>query len=439
MLLFLAAGGLLIALAPALGFAADCAALLLFAMDALLARRIGPPGMDLALPSRLGQEDIATVRVVLTNRTGHPLEGSLALDLPLAIAGEGAHRSRGFKLGASERSEVDFPIAARGRGLHAIGPLHSRLLGPLRLAWWQRHAALERTVEVIPGLREVRSYRLLALHHQLQQAGLRNVRQRGGSGAFESLREYVRGDDPRRIDWKASARRGRHIVREYEVERSQNVMLVIDMGRHMSEEIGSGERLTAAGLPGARRASARLDKALAAAVVLSEVARVWNDHVGAFAFSDREHVVLPPGRYPPERLPAIFTSLVARNVEPDYPRALVKLSRIVSRRSLLVFFSDVIDDEVSAPLAAQLARLARRHLPLFVAMRNRDLFAAAQAPVRDREEAYHRAAAAELVLARARTLARMRERGIIVLDVLPEAAVAASINRYIEVKRRGAL
>jgi uncharacterized protein (DUF58 family) len=432
--LLLVAGGLIVALSPALGLAVDCGALLLLGMDAWLARSMGAPELDLFLPARVGQEDETPARVVLSNRAGRAVEGRITLDIPPVIAGAGAHRPRGFKLGPSERLEIEFPIVARARGLHIAGAVHLRLLGPLRLAWWQRKEAPGREIEVIPGLREVRSYRLLALHHHLQQAGLRNVRQRGGSGAFESLREYARGDDPRRIDWKASARRGTHIVREYEMERSQNIMLCIDMGRHMVEIMGKEDQEH-----GAHAGRSRLDKALASAVVLSEVARVWNDHVGVFAFSDRVHVVLPAGRYPPDRLPAIFTTLEARSVEPDYPRALVRLSRVVSRRSLLVFFGDVIDDEVSSPLATQLARLARRHLPLFIAMRNRDLFAAAQAPVREREEAYARAAATELVLARARTLARMRERGILIADVLPDAAVAACVNRYIEIKRRGAL
>ena len=102
-----------------------------------------------------------------------------------------------------------------------------------------------------------------------------------------------------------------------------------------------------------------------------------------------------------------------------------------------MFFGDVIDEEVSAPLASQLARLARRHLPLFIAIREESLFATAFEPVADKRAAYRRAAATELVLARARTLAKMREHGIRVADVPPGGAVAAAVNRYIEIKRRG--
>jgi len=421
--LALAAAALLLAVVPYAGVAADAALLLLIALDAFLARMLGPPDLEMQLPSRLAQGDEEEARVQLRNRTGRTLHALLRLELPPALSA-GPSKARRSEIGPGTRTWVEFQLLARNRGQHEIRALHLRLLGPLGLVWWQIERSLEHTVEVVPGLREVRSYRLLALHHHLQQAGLRNVRQRGEGGAFESLREYVRGDDTRHMDWKATARRRALIVRQYEAERSQNIVLCIDTGRLMAERVGQVERL---------------DKALAAAVILSEVARVWDDHVGLLAFSDRVHAILPPGRYPPARFPSIFAGLESRAVEPDYPRALARLSRLVSRRSLLVFFGDVIDEEVSAPLAGQLAHLARRHLPLFIAIRNSDLFDAALAPVEDRRSAYLRASATELVLARARTLARMRERGIQVADVLPDAAVAAAVNRYLEIKRRGSL
>jgi uncharacterized protein (DUF58 family) len=126
-------------------------------------------------------------------------------------------------------------------------------------------------------------------------------------------------------------------------------------------------------------------------------------------------------------------------VEPDYPHALARLSRSLKRRSLLVFFSDVIDGETSAPLAAHVAQLARRHLPLFVALRHPGLAAAATAPAQALPDVYRRAAATELVLARARTLAGMRRAGIVIADVAPDAVVSATVNQYLRIKRSGAL
>ncbi|MBI1851570.1 MAG: DUF58 domain-containing protein [Planctomycetes bacterium] len=420
----LAAGALLVAFLPRVGFGLDAAFVVLLAVDVLLARRVASPEIDVVVPSRLAHGEEAEIRVRIANRSGRPAELRLALHVPDALSVEASGSVQSVVVGAGERTSIGVLISARERGEHVIASLDVRELCPLRLAWRQTRRPLDRRVEVIPGLREVRAHRLLAMHHQLHQAGFRNARLRGEGGAFESLREYVHGDDPRRLDWKASARHAKLIVRQYEAERNQSIVLCVDTGRLMSERVGD---------------RARLDHALAAAVVLSEVARVWQDQVGVFAFSDEVQAVLPPDRYPPDRIPSVFAKLEARSVEPDYPRALTRLSRLVRRRSLLVFFGDVIDEEVSAPLAVQLARLARRHLPLFVAMRNVDLFAAAAAPCDDRPSAYRRAAATELVLARAHALAKMRDHGIQVLDIAPEAAVAEAVNRYVTIKRRGAL
>jgi uncharacterized protein (DUF58 family) len=262
------------------------------------------------------------------------------------------------------------------------------------------------------------------MRRHLARAGLHATEERAAAGSFASLREYVRGDDPRHLDWKATARHGRLIVREHEAERSQPLVLCIDTGRLMAEPIGEGTRL---------------DHGLAAAVVLAEVARAWQDHVGVLAFSDRIEAWLPPGRHAPGRIPSLLAPLAARSVEPDYPRAVAHLRRALGRRALLVVFGDVIDPAVSGELAAELARLARRHLPLFVALRNPQLFAAAAAPARDLPAAYHRAAAAELVLERSRTLAAMHDAGIRVADVAPGGAAATAIDRYLAIKRRGVL
>ncbi|HVR75062.1 MAG TPA: DUF58 domain-containing protein [Planctomycetota bacterium] len=418
------AGAVLLGFAPVAGLAVDAAALLLLALDAFLARPLRREELEIEAPSRLAQGDAARVRLHVRNRTGRRLSLEVALDVPPLLAGSGAARAQRLDVADGGSASAEVLLDARARGAHDFGAVHYRVLGPLRMAWRQDSLPGPDPVQVIPGLREVRSHRLLAIHHQLHQSGVRNVRLSGAGGVFESLREYVRGDDPRRVDWKASGRRGTVIVREYEAERSQNIILCIDTGRLMAGE-ASGE--------------GRLDRALAAVLVLAEVARVWNDHVGVFAFSDRVNAALPPGRHSPDKIPQILGALVARSVEPDYPRALTQLSRFAKRRSLLVFFGDVIDDEVSGPFTTQLARLARRHVPLFMALRSTELFLATTAPAVDAPAACRRAAATELVLARARSLARLRERGVLVADVDPAGAVTAVVNRYIEIKRRGVL
>ncbi|HYR11908.1 MAG TPA: DUF58 domain-containing protein, partial [Longimicrobium sp.] len=264
----------------------------------------------------------------------------------------------------------------------------------------------------------------LGLRNRLREAGFRAVRQRGEGGSFESLREYVRGDDPRTVDWKASARRGNLIVRQFELERRQNVMIAIDAGRLMTQKVGERERL---------------DYALTAALLLADVARVHDDAVGLLVFSDKVEAFIPPARNSVSRLAEALGEVHARMVEPNYPAAFTYLSKQVRKRSLLVLFTDLIDPLASAAVVSQLSRAADRHLPLAVAIRNPDLEAAASLTATDEASVYRRAAAEELLQARAAALAAMQRAGVLVADTRPGDAVPAVVNRYLDVKRRGML
>ena len=411
---------------PVPGLAGAGAAVFLFVFDGLVGRRTMARGLTVrpVAPRRIAQDEEAELAVELENRTGQDLRVRLAVDGSTELATERTWEAVEASVTDGGRARVAFELVGRRRGRRRLERLWLRATGRLGLAWVQRKLPLDHEVEVVPGLRELRENRLLAWHHLPHLTGSRAVRQRGDSGAFESLREYARGDDPRRIDWKATARRRHPIVRHYEAERAQNLVLCIDAGRHMSEAFEGRERL---------------DHALASAVVLADVARAWNDKVGVLAFADGIQAFLPPAHHEPDRILRLAMDVQARRAESDYPRALVTLSRKITRRSLLVFFSDVIDEAVSAPLTQHVALLARRHLPLFVAMKNPELVAAANAEVADEPAAYRRAAASELVLARERTLRAMRQAGIGVVDALPTASMEAVVNRYVEIKRRGTL
>ena len=420
----LAVSALAITWSPLAGASGCLFLIALWWIDGWAAGRSANLELRPSLPKRMGQGQSDDVLVQLENRGTRALRVRLTVDIPLGLLPKESFTERTLVLPARARTTLGFPIDAHERGEHEIGELHYRYLAPMGLAWRQEKQPSELSLLVIPGLREAKEKRLLAWRHYMQRRGLRAVRARGDSGAFESMREYVRGDDPRRIDWKATARRSRTIVRQYEAERSQSLILCIDAGRLMAERVGDRQRI---------------DYALSAAVVLADVARIWSDNVGVFVFSDQIQAVLPPGQYPPDRIPTMLAKVQTRPVEPDYPRALVTLSRMASRRSLIVLFSDVIDRSVSEPISSYAAQLATRHLPLFAAIRNPDLQAAALAPAEDLDAVYHRAAANELVIARAKTLESMRRAGIQVVDVEPTASIEGVVNQYIEIKQRGTL
>ncbi|MGH7448197.1 MAG: DUF58 domain-containing protein [Longimicrobiales bacterium] len=405
-----------------LALALDVLLVVLVLADGIAVYRLPVPEAERFVPQRLPLGAIADVPVELRNGArvsrrvlwiddpGHGLQhvdtGTAVLDLP-----PGSSVRQASRLYAAER------------GATHIGDMHLRLLSPLGLLW--RRMRLERRdrVTVQPGLSELKRHRLLALHHRVE-AGPRRVREVGAGREFERLREYVRGDDPRRIDWKATARRGAPIVRQYEAERSQSIVLAIDAGRLMSERFSGRERL---------------DHALSAALVLADAAAVHGDGLGVLLFADTVQAYLPPARHPLSRVADVLATVETRRVEPDYPRAFRYLASRLRRRSLVVLFTDVIDVHASAALLQHLGASARRHLPLIVAMRNVELEGAAAAGVRDERGAFHRAAAEELLQARAVALNTVRRRGVLVADVRPEAAPTEALARYLDIKRRGLL
>jgi uncharacterized protein (DUF58 family) len=273
----------------------------------------------------------------------------------------------------------------------------------------------------------VRRLRWLAVHHRLAAAGVRDARRRGEGQSFASLRDYVVGDDPRHIDWKASAKRGHPITREYTIEQSQTVYVLVDAGRSMTQLAGRW---------------ARFEYALSSTLVLADVALTAGDRVGAMVFDDELRALVPPQRGA-GALHAIRSALIptrASMVEPDYAAAFRALAMRQRKRALLVLLTDVIDARAARSLLGHLTRGASRHLALVVALRNETVVHAAALPDAPRRDAlYASAAAEELLSERATALQRMRDAGVVVVDVAPDAMAAAVVNQYLELKARGAL
>jgi uncharacterized protein (DUF58 family) len=259
-----------------------------------------------------------------------------------------------------------------------------------------------------------------------REPGVTPVRRLGEGRLFESLREWVSGDDVRNIDWKATARRGKLIARQYEAERRQQVLLVLDTGRLLSGEI--------AGV-------ARLDYVVQAALELAYAAVQHDDNVGVMAFADGVQFFVPPqrGRAGLRRVLDVLTVVEPTLVEPDYPGAFRYLAVRNRKRALTVLFTDVIDRFASEALVAHVATLRPRHLPLAVTLRNPELDAVAGLRPVGIEDAFRKAAAEELLRAREDALTHIRRAGVLVLDVAPQRAAQAVVASYLDLKRRGRL
>ncbi|MBK7641587.1 MAG: DUF58 domain-containing protein [Planctomycetes bacterium] len=329
-------------------------------------------------------------------------------------------------LPASGALELVRSYRSRLRGVHRIGHVRVRISSPWRLWWRQERLGGEQTIEIEPPLLGLRRTLQLAESERWRDPGVRKLRRRGGQSEFESLRELVQGDDLRLVDWKAFAKRGRPIVRQFQEERGQELILVFDAGRRMS----------ATSADGALGGWSKLDHALDAGLQIAAVALRQGDRVGALAFDSRVLRWIPPMRSAAqqERLRDALFDLEATDEESDLERALRELGLRHRRRAYVVILSDVADPLSIERQKRALRAASRRHKVLFAAL---DDPALREQAAHGGDDALLRAAAVELMDERATSLRALAAPGVRVLDALPAEAAAPLLAAWLSMRRGG--
>jgi uncharacterized protein (DUF58 family) len=272
----------------------------------------------------------------------------------------------------------------------------------------------------------VRKYDLLARTGRLQELGLRRARVFGRGTEFERLREYTPDDEFRQISWKATARRGRPIAIEYQTERSQTVITLLDAGRLMRAPIGP---------------LAKLDYAINTTLLLGYVAGLRGDYVGNLVFADEVMSYLPPktGRAQFPRLLEVLYNIHSQPTVPDYQRAIAYLNVKRPKRALVVLFTDLASGSDLSELVSAMASLRPRHLPMVVTMNDPGVLALAHQPAQSSAAVYERTIAEQLLDERRLVLEQLEQRGILTIDVPASKLTTTVINRYLALKARGML
>ena len=329
------------------------------------------------------------------------------------------------QLSSSGPLELVRVYRSRLRGVHRIGHVRARISSPWRFWWRQERLGGEQTIEIEPPLTGLRRTLQLAESERWRDPGVRKLRRRGGQSEFESLREHVHGDDLRLVDWKAFAKRGRPIVRQFQEERGQELILVFDAGRRMAA--------TSAG--GALEGWTKLDHALDAGLQIAAVALRQGDRVGALAFDSRVRCWIPPMRSAAqqERLRDALFDLEPGGEESDLERALRELGLRHRRRAYVVILSDVADPLSLERQQRALRAASRRHKVLFAALDDPSLRAVAEG--RAEADVLLRAAAVELMGERRTSLRALAAPGVRVLDALPAEAAAPLLAAWLSMRR----
>jgi uncharacterized protein (DUF58 family) len=327
-----------------------------------------------------------------------------------------------LELPARARRSAKFRIQPGRRGAYALGDHHVRYRSPLGLWIRQLRIPARDPVRVYPDLQAVRTYELLARQDR-EHSMMRTSRRLGGESEFEQLRNYTRDDEFRAIDWKATARKGELIARQYQLESNQSLMFVLDAGRLMTAET-DGLSL--------------FDHALNATLMLSHVAVRGRDHVGLLAYGREVAGFVPPtgGRGAVQKVIQASYDLHPELVESDFEQATAVLNLRVRKRSLLVIFTQVVDDVAAKQLVRLTRSLMPRHLPLVVLFRDVELDALMVRPTDKPMDLYTRGAAAEVVSWRENVVRNLTNAGALVLDTTPAQLTGNLINRYLEIKAR---
>jgi len=400
----------------AAAFAVLCATDLVMAwrLPALLVARQVPASLALGVP--------VDVRLRVRNTSGRAISADVYDHYPPSFECQGMPRRLSLK--PREWTELAYEARPLARGEASFAAAELRIFSPFGLWQITRRAGEAMAARVYPNFRALARYTLLATDNRLSQIGVLQVRRRGEGMEFHQLREYRQGDPPRAIDWKATARTARLISREYEEEKDQRVLLVIDCGRRMASKDGE---------------LSHFDHTLNAALLLAHVALRQGDAVGMLTMGGI-------ARYcePRKSIGAVHAMLNrAYDIEPtlavpDYQQAARDVMAAQRRRALVILLTNLRDEDDDSLLPA-LKLLRTRHLVVLASLREAVLSRALTARVDSFDRAVTHAAAADYLAARERAFRKIETAGAITLDVEPERLPIALVNRYLGLKREGRL
>ncbi|HKC20054.1 MAG TPA: DUF58 domain-containing protein [Candidatus Dormibacteraeota bacterium] len=379
-------------------------------------RRVSPEPFSLGEPEE--------VSLTIRNRAAAGLMARVADHAPADLRPR--PRELHGRFDAAGTLGVAYTTYSPRRGAYAFGPVDLQVWR--EDGWWRRQVRLPaaQEVAVLPNVVAIKRIQLSLRRGLRAMAGMRRARPPGASTAFAGLREYVRGDDVRRVSWTATARRDRPVMIEVEAERGQQVIIALDCGRLMTAPAGDLDKL---------------DHAVNAALMLAWVAQAYGDRVGLMTFDDRVTSFIKPERGATQlrRITEALYAVRPDYVEPDFGHAMTHLALRVGRRSMVIMLTDVQDPEASRELVAHALRLAARHLVLVVAMSDPAVLRARDDPITGSNRAYEWAAAEEFVASRRQSFELLRRGGVLGLDVVAGQLSPALVERYLELKERALL
>lgn len=404
-----------------LGF--DLGILILCCLDFAMLLRTGKIEVTRHCPHHFGLGESHNIEILIENRGDRDMAVRIRDQTPQEWSAAPILRGR---VSARSSLRLKYQVTPHQRGVYTFGELFARVEGPMGLVLGVERFKTKEDINIYPSLKPIRYPDLATFRRRSRQWGLRTIIRRGEGREFESLREYMEGDDPRKIHWKASARLDYPIVQEFQPEKNQIVMILLDAGRLMGA-FTEGKN--------------KLDHALEASIQLVQTALSSGDQAGVLAFSDRVISFVPPRRTRGQLQTIMEGTLSLRPamVEPQYEQAFLWLQTHISRRSLVVLFTDLLDESASENLLSAVGLLRPRHLPMCITIRESEWDDRIKTGPTSVEEIYEKSALQETLHQRRKAMKRLTQKGALAMDIPPEKLSPVIMERYLDVKQRGLL
>lgn len=371
---------------------------------------------------KLSNGDKNTIELRLKNH--YPFKANLVIidELPFQFQSRNLQFELSMKQG--ERKILSYEVRPVKRGEYIFGSVNVYVSNQIGLVQRRYTFSNDMNVPVYPSFVQMRKYELLAISNQLTTSGIKKIRKRGSNAEFDQVKEYVQGDEYRTINWKATARKSKLMVNQYQDERSQAIYSVIDMGRVM--------RMPFAGM-------SLMDYAINASLVISNIALIKQDRAGIITFSNKVQSTLIAERRNTQlhQILELLYNQKTGYLESDYERLYIQVRRKVTHRSLLLLYTNFETLSAMERQLMYLRKLAREHLLVVIFFENTELKEFTRKKAETTEDVYNKVIAEKFEYEKKLIVKELEKHGIHSILTDPQKLSVNTINKYLELKARG--
>ncbi|MDB3906835.1 DUF58 domain-containing protein [Crocinitomicaceae bacterium] len=413
---------------PFMEFVANVTLVVLFAitlLDILLVfSSKNPISVKREVADRLSLGDKNPVKLEVTNNTAQPIAYTLIEGYPIEMQERSASYTYVLAPGATKEYQYDYKPGSRGE--FEFGDVFIIVRSIFFMASRSMKVPLKQKVHVYPSVLQMKRYELLVFQQQKTSSGIKKIRRLGNNSEFEQIKNYVQGDELKRINWKATSRRNELMVNQYQEEKSQNIFCIIDKSRNMQMEF-DGLSL--------------LDYAINSSLVFTNIALRKGDKAGLVTYSDKIGTQLPPERSAGQmrRIQEALYNQRTHFKEANFELLYQSIRRSINTRSLLVLFTNFETEFSMRRALPMLRQLNKKHVLVVVFFENSELQELAYQPARSLQEVYQGAVAEKMMTLKSRIAQELRRNGIQTVLTLPDELSVNTINKYLELKAKGAI